>query len=160
MDVSQKTQEIKRLRMQLEDAEFAAANSDKDISALRQNIKNLQEIFKHVKEEKHALEDDLDEAQKKKRGGAEVAARPPDCAGGGQRAGTQRPSNERTTGSGRVQTGTVGISVGRGSHAPTISRKRRRGAVLPNIHMQCNFWTVGGGQSKHESRRISYGNPD
>lgn len=69
MDVSQKTQEIKRLRMQLEDAEFAAANSDKDISALRQNIKNLQEIFKHVKEEKHALEDDLDEAQKKKGGG-------------------------------------------------------------------------------------------
>lgn len=67
IDVSQKTQEIKRLRMQLEDAEFAAANSDKDISALRQNIKNLQEIFKHVKEQKDALEDDLDEAKTRAR---------------------------------------------------------------------------------------------
>lgn len=53
--------------MQLEDAEFAAANSDKDISALRQNIKNLQEIFKHVKEQKDALEDDLDEAKTRAR---------------------------------------------------------------------------------------------
>lgn len=67
IDVSQKTQEIKRLRMQLEDAEIAAANSDKDISALRQNIKNLQEMFKHVKEQKDALEDDLDEAKTRAR---------------------------------------------------------------------------------------------